>query len=72
LFPDHVLVDVVVQDHGARALWKKYFWGRSSVSWDDFLKAVCTTLQVEASADQELDILCLKVMTFDSCMSFCF
>ena len=57
---DHVLVDVVVQDHSARAMWKKNFWGKSSVSWEDFMKAVCTALQVQANADNELDLLCLK------------
>ena len=39
---DHVLVDVVVQDHAARAMWKKHFWGtdggKSSVEWDEFAK----------------------------------
>ena len=37
---DHVLVDVVVQDHGARAMWKKHFWGKSSVAWEDFVQAI--------------------------------
>lgn len=57
---DHVLVDVVVQDHAARAMWKQHFWGKSSVPWEDFVKAICKSLQVQPSADSDLDILCLK------------
>lgn len=45
---DHVLVDVVVQDHAARAMWKKHFWGKSSVPWDDFAKVVSSTLGLQA------------------------
>ncbi len=29
-----------LQDHAARAFWKKYFWGHSNVEWDEFSK-VC-------------------------------
>ncbi len=57
---DHVLVDVVVQDHAARAMWKQHFWGKSSVPWEEFVKAICSTLQVQPSADNEVDLLCLK------------
>jgi len=60
---DHVLVDVVVQDHSARAMWKKHFWGKSSVEWDEFAKVVVSTLKLDPptpDSESELELLCLK------------
>jgi serine/threonine protein kinase len=60
---DHVLVDVVVQDHSARAMWKKYFWGKSSIPWDEFAKAIVDSLQLDPptpDSASELELLCLK------------
>ena len=57
---DHVLVDVVVQDHAARAMWKQHFWGKSAVPWEEFVKACGTSLQMTASADNEIEMACLR------------
>lgn len=60
---DHVLVDVVVQDHQARAMWKKFFWGKSSVGWDEFAKAIVSSLQLSdpvPDSESELELNCLK------------
>ena len=44
-------------------MWKKHFWGKSSVPWDDFVQAISSTLKVQATSDSALDLLCLKEVT---------
>ena len=53
---DHVMVDVSLQDHGARAMWKKNFWGKSSVPWNDFVTVLCQTLELPPPNLEELTV----------------
>lgn len=62
---DHVLVDVVVQDHDARSTWKKHFWGKTAVPWESFCTVVCKTLKADEPdfSNLSVDLACLREMT---------
>ncbi|KAL6056545.1 Dual specificity protein kinase [Balamuthia mandrillaris] len=61
---DEIIVDLAVEDKGARKFWKKHFLGKEKASFDAFLLQFCRAFKRELPKNIESDskLLCLKAV----------
>jgi serine/threonine protein kinase len=64
---DTAIIDAVINDNAGRALWRDNFTGRTRVTWEDFVGALCGMFMIPLpilNDDKKLDVhwRCLKAL----------
>ncbi|ELR14206.1 protein kinase domain containing protein [Acanthamoeba castellanii str. Neff] len=64
---DTAIIDAVINDNAGRALWRDNFTGRTRVTWEDFVAALCGMFMIPLPVlndDKKLDVhwRCLKAL----------